>query len=204
MIKQKYLALSSVAIIFFILIVPRVCAQPVSVTAEKAAELRLEMIDYGKKFLGKPYASGGIGPDSFDCSGFTYAVASASVGIQLPRTARGQYSYTSRIKFEELQAGDLVFFRTTSSGTISHVGLYIGNDEFIHSASAGPSTGIIITNIKTDKYWNRCYAGAGRLLTKAEESALMPKEEKSQSEEKTEKAPPADDGLELVTEEMLI
>ncbi len=211
MIKQKYIAISSFFTILFLLLIPRVCAQPVSVPKEKASEMRAQFVEYGRGFLGKPYKSGGIGPDSFDCSGFVYASAKGSMGIDLPRTSRALYSYTSRIELEDLQSGDLVFFKTTSSGSISHVGIWLGNDEFIHSASDGPKTGVIITNLKTDKYWNKCYAGAGKFLPSVSgevkktsaDSAKTDGADAGSLQKKSQKSESSGDEMELVTPDML-
>ncbi len=211
MIKQKYFAISSFFLILFVLLIPRVCAQPAALPKENAAEMRSQFVEYGKVFLGKPYKAGGIGPDSFDCSGFVYASAKGSIGIDLPRTSRALYSYTSRIELSDLQAGDLVFFKTTSSGTISHVGIWLGNDEFIHSASDGPRTGIIITNLKTDKYWNKCYAGAGKFLpsvskevkNESASSVKIDDADSGSSPKNLQKSEKSDGELELVTPDML-
>jgi len=79
----------------------------------------------------------------------------------VPRNAESLYSWVERIPIDDAQPGDLVFFRTTGSGRISHVGILTGEGRFIHSASSGPKTGVIYSRLD-DKYWSRTYAGAGR------------------------------------------
>lgn len=141
------------------------CASTKKMSVKESIAARQKLIDYSKKFLGCSYSSGGIGPKSFDCSGFVFSMSRESIGLQLPRSSPAIYSFTDKITDTELEAGDLVFFKTTSSGKISHVGIYLGNKEFIHSASDGPETGIIISTL-TKGYWKNHYVGAGRILPK--------------------------------------
>ncbi|MCR5288685.1 MAG: C40 family peptidase [Treponema sp.] len=126
-------------------------------------ELRYALISEGKKYIGTPYAYGGLGPNAFDCSGFIYTVAHDSIGYQLPRTSKALYSYVTIIPRNELQQGDIVFFRTRGSSSIAHAGIYIGNGQFIHAASDGPNTGVIVSSL-SENYWGGMYAGAGKFL----------------------------------------
>lgn len=166
--------------LFFLSTLPRVCAEPMKnseadykaalkVSKEEAETLRTELVDYAKKFLGCPYRSGGIGPKSFDCSGLVYTTSKESIGIQLPRTARAIYKRMEPIEKEELESGDLVFFKTTSSGNISHVGIYVGDGKFIHSASDGTKTGVIISSMD-EKFWKKTYCSSGRYLASTKNS----------------------------------
>lgn len=94
-----------------------------------------QIIAYAKQFLGRPYVWGGNGPNSFDCSGFTKYVY-ANFGYSLNRTASAQLSNGVSVSRSELQAGDLVFFYNGKVSTpVSHVGIYIGNGDFIHASS---------------------------------------------------------------------
>lgn len=89
---------------------------------------------YAMKFLGVPYVYGGNGPSSFDCSGFTKYVYS-NFGYTLNRTATGQLSNGISVSKDQLQTGDLVFFKANTSKPVSHVGIYIGNGQFIHAST---------------------------------------------------------------------
>lgn len=113
------------------------------------------IISYAYKFIGTPYVFGGNGPNSFDCSGFTKYVFQ-SMAINLPRTSQEQYNKGNYISREELIIGDLVFFNTYT--TLGHVGIYIGNGDFIHASS---SEGVTISSLNNE-YYNSKYAGAVR------------------------------------------
>ena len=95
--------------------------------------------EFAKKYLGYKYVAGGSSPSTgFDCSGFTYYVFKNKAGIVLPRTSSAQSKYGTYVSKSNLKAGDLVFFDTNGAndGNVSHVGMYIGNNEFIHAANS--------------------------------------------------------------------
>ena len=110
------------------------------------------------QYIGVPYWFGGTSPRGFDCSGFTRYVF-ASVGINLPRMADGQFDVGRPVSVERLQPGDLVFFETYESGP-SHVGIYTGNSQFI---SATSSRGVVVADL-FGSYWGERYIGARRVL----------------------------------------
>ncbi|MDR1836308.1 MAG: C40 family peptidase, partial [Treponema sp.] len=124
-------------------------------------EARNRVIDAAAKYLNTPYRYGGISSSGLDCSGLIYVSFRDALGVSLPRSTVGLYTWVERISFDNAQPGDLLFFKTDSTGNISHVGLYLGGRRFIHSASAGPHTGVIYSTFD-DQYWARAFAGAGR------------------------------------------
>ncbi|GAX88511.1 C40 family peptidase [Effusibacillus lacus] len=113
------------------------------------------VVDIAKKYVGVPYAWGGTSPKGFDCSGFVNYVF-AQNGVQLPRTAAEIYKLGTPVT--ELQPGDLVFHTTYAPGA-SHVGIYVGDNQFI---SATSSSGVKIVPLN-NPYWGPRYIGAKRL-----------------------------------------
>lgn len=110
------------------------------------------IIDTGKKYMGVRYSFGGSSPSGFDCSGFTSYVFKQN-GITLPRATSGQATVGTQVSKDNLQAGDLVIFSNTYKRGPSHVGIYIGNGQFIH-ASTTRSGGVIISDINSSYYSN--------------------------------------------------
>jgi lipoprotein Spr len=115
----------------------------------------LESVD---KWYGVRYRTGGNGMSGIDCSGFTVAVYSAAYGINLPRVSKEQYRISRKISTTELQEGDLLFFNTRGSG-VSHVGVYLGNNKFIH---ATVSKGVMVNGL-FESYYIQRFIGAGRI-----------------------------------------
>ena len=108
-----------------------------------------------KSKLGCPYEYGATGPDSFDCSGLAYW-AHLMNGIPIPRTSLQQSNGGSSVG--SLEPGDLVFF-VTSGSQISHVGVYIGNNQFIHAPKPGD---VVKTASLSSSYWQKAYRHARR------------------------------------------
>jgi cell wall-associated NlpC family hydrolase len=116
-----------------------------------------DVVEYAKQFLGKPYSYGGNGPNSFDCSGFAKYVY-AHFGVNLPRTTYSQVEAGTYVERSNLQPGDLVFFKRSSS--INHVGIYAGGGQIIHS----PQTGDVVKFSPLNSgYYNDCYYTARRV-----------------------------------------
>jgi lipoprotein Spr len=109
---------------------------------------------------GTRYRYGGTDRDGIDCSAFTGKLLSAVYGLALPRTAKDQYDLCNKIETADLTEGDLVFFNTR--GGISHVGLYLGNNYFVHSSVHG---GVTINSL-TDDYYSKRFISGGRLIIK--------------------------------------
>jgi lipoprotein Spr len=114
----------------------------------------LEGVD---EWYGTRYRLGGTTKKGIDCSAFVSAVYAGVFGITLPRTARDQYKFSKKISRTELKEGDLLFFNTR--GGISHVGIYLQNNKFIH---ASVSRGVTVDDLY-DSYYLRRFVAAGRV-----------------------------------------
>lgn len=112
-----------------------------------------------QSFLGRPYVGKSKYDKGLDCSGFTSEVFKKYNNIRLPRTSKDQFEYGTKISEAKLKYGDLLFFRTEGN-KISHVGIFLENNNFIHAST---SKGIIISSM-LEKYWNKRYAGARRVI----------------------------------------
>lgn len=123
---------------------------------EKASELVMTAMG----FLGVPYRRGGSSAETgFDCSGFVRAMYQQTVGLILPRSADQQAAATKTIDKNELRPGDLVFFNTMRR-TFSHVGIYIGDNKFIHSPRSGSE--VRVEDMRMS-YWQTRFNGARRV-----------------------------------------
>ena len=118
-----------------------------------------DLIGSAMGFLGVAYRFGGASPSGFDCSGFMQYIFRKAFAVNLPRTSAEQANVGVAVNRSQLQPGDMVFFRTAGS-RISHVGMYIGNDRFIHAPRTGKR--IEITSL-SNRYWSARYATARRV-----------------------------------------
>ncbi|MEO6252666.1 MAG: NlpC/P60 family protein [Ferruginibacter sp.] len=114
------------------------------------------------KWWGTRYKYGGATGSGMDCSAYTGTLVHHVYGLVLPRTSRDQYDDCIKLEQNELQQGDLVFFRTGRRG-VSHVGLYLGNGYFTHAST---SIGVTISNL-SETYWNNKFVGGGRIAVPA-------------------------------------
>jgi lipoprotein Spr len=129
-------------------------AQMLDVEVEQIVNLNLfKVLD---EWLGTPYHLGGTTKDGIDCSALMQILFTSLYGITLPRTAREQYSFSRRISRTELKEGDLIFFNTI--GGVSHVGMYLQNNKFIHASTSG----VTISDLY-DEYWMKRFIGVGRV-----------------------------------------
>lgn len=128
-------------------------------TTQASAATGNEIVNYAKALKGVKYQYGGTTPSGFDCSGFTSYVYKKA-GITILRTATQQYGQGTSVSKSNLQAGDLVFFNNLGRGA-THVGIYIGNSNFISAESEG----IAISSINDPYYWGKYYVGAKRILS---------------------------------------
>lgn len=124
------------------------------------ATLGAQLVETAKQYLGVPYVYGANGPKSFDCSGFTSYVY-RQYGYSLNRSASGQLSNGTAVSKENLQPGDLVFFKYRTSKAASHVGIYIGAGQFIHASTNAYK--VQIDQLLTGHYAN-VYVGARRIV----------------------------------------
>lgn len=116
-----------------------------------------KMFEFIDDWYGTPYRLGGTTKKGVDCSAFSQFLFASVYGLSIPRTAREQYNWTNRISRTQLNEGDLIFFNTR--GGISHVGVYLQNNKFVHASTSG---GVMISDI-FDEYWARKFVGVGRL-----------------------------------------
>ena len=137
---------------------------PVALAEETQQEPQPGMVDRALSWLGVRYRFGGQDEKrGFDCAGFVRRVFS-TMTVDLPRTAAAQYRQGCIVERDELQPGDLVFFRNTYKRGISHVGIYIGNGEFVHAASRRRA----VTVDRLDSpYFDKRFAGGRRITTAA-------------------------------------
>ena len=160
-LQINYLKSKNIWIIIFAIAIGVIFQNSIYTIAQERNEnyeLREEVIQYAEGFIGKPYVFGVEGPDAFDCSGLTKYVYKR-FNIDLPHYTGTQWGCGEGICKNELMEGDLVFFNTT--GNVSHVGIYIGGDRFIHAPSKG--NGVKINSLK-EKYYKERYIGARRMI----------------------------------------
>jgi cell wall-associated NlpC family hydrolase len=136
-------------------------ASRVSDGASHVANRASELVVNAMGYLGVPYRRGGNSAETgFDCSGFVKAMYEQTVGMILPRRANEQAAATQKIDRRDLQPGDLVFFNTLRHA-FSHVGIYIGDNKFIHSPKPGAQVRVEDMGVP---YWNQRFDGARRVL----------------------------------------
>jgi len=101
---------------------------------DREEKIRYRVVEFAKTQIGKPYVYGATGNNSFDCSSFVQYVIKRTLGIRIPRVSAEQSVFKPKLH-NNIKKGDLLFFETLGKGRISHVGMYIGNRQFIHASS---------------------------------------------------------------------
>jgi cell wall-associated NlpC family hydrolase len=133
-------------------------------TAEDQADYNLRYLSFNNldsfiaDWLGTPYKYGGMSKKGVDCSGLAYLFILHVYKKKIPRTSQEQYFQGRKINRFRLMKGDLVFFRGIRTRGIDHVGIYLGDDQFVHASS---KEGVIISNL-SEKYYRKRYIGACR------------------------------------------
>ena len=120
-----------------------------------------EVVEFAKKYLGYKYVAGGSSPSTgFDCSGFTTYVF-RNFGVSLNRSSKDQIKNGTAVSKSNLQPGDIVIFKNQGKTAIGHVGIFIGNGNFIHAANK--KEGVVITALSSS-YYSQRYVGARRVI----------------------------------------
>ena len=120
----------------------------------------LELYSFIEEWWGTRYRYGGTTKKGIDCSSFTGKLLTQVYGLDVQRTARDQFGQCEKVAREDLQEGDLVFFNTR--GGVSHVGVYLGNDFFVHSST---HSGVTISSL-ADNYYSRKFISGGRMINR--------------------------------------
>lgn len=145
---------------------------------DNAAEKRRKFIDCAMGLLGTKYVYGGKTPrPGIDCSGLVSYSAKQGIGTDMSGNAQMIFDKCTRIPQKDAVPGDLVFFKAPSDSRISHVGIYLGNNQidnefrkgeiFLNAASAGPRTGVVVSGL-SEPYWKRTLYGFGRFIAPME------------------------------------
>ena len=132
-----------------------------------SASTSTSLVSTAKAHIGTPYKYGGSTTSGFDCSGYTQYIFKKE-GISIPRDTSKQFATGKSVAKSNLQSGDLVFFNTSGRG-VSHVGIYIGSNNFIHASS---SRGVMISSINDPAYWGKRYLGARRVTDFSAETTI--------------------------------
>ena len=130
---------------------------PAATTSDKASEILSNALG----LVGVKYKFGGRTPETgMDCSGFVGHVFQSTAGLALPHSASGISAVGNKITLHDLRPGDLVFFKTVRKA-ISHVGIYLGNNKFVHASST--KTGDVMVSNLSENYWSKHFSAARRV-----------------------------------------
>jgi murein DD-endopeptidase / murein LD-carboxypeptidase len=123
-----------------------------------SATSNMKLFNFVYDWIGTPYRYAGSSKKGIDCSGFTKQLYSQVFNLDIKRNSRDIFSMVSPVKKDELKEGDLVFFKIRSR-SISHIGIYLGNDRFAHASSRG-----VAVSSLDDAYYSRYFYKGGRML----------------------------------------
>lgn len=143
----------------FVVIRPK--SYPVVRYRDQVDRIQAELVSIARQFIGVPYQWGDVTPvQGFDCSGLAMMVYQL-VGLDMPRISRDQFRQGQEVGPDQLRPGDLVFFTTDRSGQASHVGIYLGNDQFIHAPRRGK---VVSRAALSSDYFRQRFLGARTYL----------------------------------------
>ncbi|WP_092512368.1 bifunctional murein DD-endopeptidase/murein LD-carboxypeptidase [Xenorhabdus mauleonii] len=128
-------------------------------TLVKSLDIKSKLLDQYADWKGVAYRLGGNTKRGIDCSAFVQRTFHDQFGMALPRSTLEQQNIGQTVSRSKLRAGDLVLFKTGAH--MRHVGIYIGNNQFVHAST---SSGVMVSKL-TDNYWNKRYYGARRVLS---------------------------------------
>lgn len=133
-------------------------------SAYQMPSLADSMLEHGLSLIGTRYRPGGTSiKTGFDCSGFVGFLYKQELGIQLPRSTREMINLKApKVARSDLEPGDIIFFNNRGRGRVSHAGIYLGDNQFIHSSSSR-SGGVRVDSL-SDRYWNSSYMLAKRVV----------------------------------------
>ncbi|WP_266203348.1 C40 family peptidase [Pontibacter kalidii] len=118
-----------------------------------------ELVEAASKWIGTPYRYGSSSKRGTDCSGFVTSLYQEVYGINLSRSSRSMFQDVARVQKDSVRTGDIVFFRRSAKSPISHVGIYLKNNKFIHSST---SKGVMVSSL-SEPYFRKRYFAAGRV-----------------------------------------
>jgi len=139
----------------------RAAAATQEANTEGASRTGRKVVHVAQRYEGARYKWGGASPKGFDCSGFTWYVFKKATDMDIGRGVEEQWRHGHSVTHGKWQPGDLVFFKNTFERGLSHVGIFIRKDKFIHAENE--KTGVVISSLESD-YYSKHYAGARRLL----------------------------------------
>jgi len=138
----------------------RFSTTPTSEQHDQSTAKRTDLINASKSWMGCPYLYGGTSRSGVDCSGLVQQIFKEVYRINLPRSTKQQFKEGQFVRLNSLNIADLVFFKTNRSAGVDHVGIYLGDDEFVHAST---SRGVMISNL-SEKYFKQRFAGARRII----------------------------------------
>ena len=154
-------------------------------------EMGRRLVSEARKWLGVPYSYGGNSRKGVDCSGMVVAVYRDAASLKLPRSSADQHRYCRDISRKDLEAGDLVFFKGSSKGKVSHVGIYIGDNKMIHASS---SRGVIVSDL-AEKYYISHYHASGRVEGVTFAATGNSPDKKKKQKKSKQKTPPVEEKI---------